>query len=91
MKALLEQVSIFNASSFFNKFKIQKYYQNGPNFNGVYRRNDLRKTKDWAYVINLYEFKSIGTSQIAFYVNNNHVTYFDSFGVEHIPKEIRKY
>ena len=24
------------------------------------------------------------------YVNNNNVTYFDSFGVEHIPKEIRK-
>ena len=25
------------------------------------------------------------------YVNNNNVTYFDSFGVEHIPKEIKKY
>ena len=24
------------------------------------------------------------------YVNDNNVTYFDSFGVEHIPKEIRK-
>ena len=23
------------------------------------------------------------------YVNNNNVTYFDSFGVEHIPKEIK--
>ena len=24
-------------------------------------------------------------------VNNNTVTYFDSFGVEHIPKEIKKF
>ena len=25
------------------------------------------------------------------YVKNNDVTYFDSFGVEHIPKEIKKF
>ena len=25
------------------------------------------------------------------YVSNNEVTYFDSFGVEHIPKEIKKF
>ena len=25
------------------------------------------------------------------YVNDNNVTYFDSFGVENIPKEIRQY
>ena len=25
------------------------------------------------------------------YVNNNDVTYFDSFGVEHIPKEIKAF
>ena len=25
------------------------------------------------------------------YVNNNNVTYFDSFGVEHIPKEIKEF
>ena len=25
------------------------------------------------------------------YVNNKSVTYFDSFGVEHIPKEIKKF
>ena len=25
------------------------------------------------------------------YVNNNNVTYFDSFGVEHIPKEIKSF
>ena len=25
------------------------------------------------------------------YVNGNNITYFDSFGVEHIPKEITKF
>ena len=25
------------------------------------------------------------------YVHNNNVTYFDSFGVEHIPKEIKEF
>ena len=28
---------------------------------------------------------------MALYATNNHVTYFDSFGVEHIPKEIMKF
>ena len=33
----------------------------------------------------------MGTNWIAFYVNAKNVTYFDSFGVEHIPKQIRKF
>ena len=32
--------------------------------------------------------RSIGTHWIAFYVNGDNATYFDSFGVEHIPKGI---
>ena len=67
-------------------FEIQKYYQDEPNFNGVCSRNNLPKIKDGAYVINLDEFNSIGTDWIALYVNNNNVTYFDSFGVENILK-----
>ena len=39
-------------------------------------------------MINLDKFKAIGTHWIALFVNVNNVTYFDSFGVEHIPKEI---
>ena len=35
--------------------------------------------------------KSIGTHRVALYVNNNNVTYFDTFGVEHIPKEIKEF
>ena len=33
-----------------------------------------------AYIINLDEYKSIGTHWTAFYMNDNNVTYFDSFG-----------
>ena len=32
----------------------------------------------------------MGTYYIDLFVNAKSVTYFDSFGVEHIPKEIRK-
>ena len=67
-------------------FEIQKYYQNEPRFNGVYLRDNLQKVKDGAYIINLDEYSDIGTHWVAFYVQNNDVTYFDSFGVEHIPK-----
>ena len=70
-------------------FEIQKYYQNEPRFNGVYSRYNLQKIKDRAYVVNLDEYSDIGTDWVALYVQNNDVTYFDSFGVEHIPKEIR--
>ena len=72
-------------------FEIQKYYQNEPKFNGVYSRNNLPKIKDRAYVINLDEYKSIGNHWIALYVHNINVTYFDSFGVQDIPKDIKKF
>ena len=69
-------------------FEIQKYYQNEPRFNGVYSRDNLPEIKDRAYVINLDEYSDIGTHWVALYVNND-VTYFDSVGVEHIPKKIK--
>ena len=53
-------------------FEIQKYYQNEPTFNAAYSRNNLPKIKDGGtYVINLDEFKSIGTHRIALHVNSN--------------------
>ena len=42
-------------------------------------------------MINLDEYKSIGTHWIAFYDNTDNVTYFDSFGVERIPKKKKKF
>ena len=53
----------------------QLSFQNEPKFNGFHSRNNIPKITDGAYVINLDEFKS--------------VIYFDSFEVEHIPKEIK--
>ena len=64
-----------------------KYYENEPRFNGVYSRDNLSKIKDGAYVINLDEYSDIGIHWIALCVKNNDITYFNSFGVEHIPKE----
>ena len=74
----------------FTSFEIQKYDQNEPKFNGVYSRNNFPK-KDQAYVINLDEFKSIRTHWIVLYVNGNIIIHFDSFGVEHIQKEVEKF
>ena len=67
-------------------FGMQKYYQNEAKFNGVYSRINLSKIKDVAYIINLDVHESIGTPWIAWHVNAENVTYFDSFGVEQIPK-----
>ena len=69
-----------------------KYYENESRFNGVYSRNNSpNKIRDRTYVINLDEYSDIGTHWIALWVNINNVTYFDSFGVEHIPKEIQTF
>ena len=71
-------------------FEIQKYYQNEPRCNGVYSSDSLpNKIKDGAYVINPDKYYDIGTHWIALNALNINVTYFDSVGVEHIPKEIK--
>ena len=72
-------------------FEIQKCYQNKPRFNGIYSRDDLQKIKDGAYIMNLNEYSNIGTYWVALYIQNNDVTYLDSFGVEHIPKKIKTF
>ena len=72
-------------------FEIQKYYQNEPRFNGVYSRDNLIEIKDGAYVINLDKYSDSGNRWVALYVHNDDVTYFNSFGVEHIAKEIKTF
>ena len=72
-------------------FEIQKFYQNEPRFNGVFSRDNLPKIKDRSYIINLDEYSDIGTHWVALYVHKNNITYFDSFGVEYIPKDLRTF
>ena len=73
-------------------FEIQEYYQNEPRFNGVLSRDNLPNTiKNGAYLINLDEYRDNGTHWVALHVNNKTIIYFDSFGVEHIPKDIMKF
>ena len=79
-------------SSFLSNFEIEKYYKNEPRFNGLFPRNNLPKQiQDETYVINLDEYADVGKHWIALFCNRNEVVYFDSFGVEHIPEEIKKF
>ena len=73
-------------------FETQKYYQNEPRFNGVFSRNNLpKKIKDGANVINLDEYADVGAHWIALFCNRSEIVYFDSFGVEHVPEEIKEF
>ena len=73
-------------------FELQKYYQNKPRFNDVFSRNNLpKKIKDGAYVINLDEYADVGKHWIALFCNRNEIVYFGSFGVEHVPEEIKEF
>ena len=73
-------------------FETKEYYENELRFNGVYSRDNLPKSiKNGAYVLNPDEYADIGTHWIALYVKNNEVIYFDSFGVEHVPKDIKRF
>ena len=76
----------------FTTFNIKvKYYQNESKFKGIYSRNNLPKRKYGAYVTSLDKYESIWINCIDLYVNGDNVTYFDSIGVEYIPKEIKSF
>ena len=65
---------------------------NEPRFNGIYSRNNLpNKIKKGAYAINLDEYENTGTHWVSLFVKPKYTVYFDSFGIEHIPKEIHKF
>ena len=70
-----ELVRILNAASF-------KYFE--------IQWNNLPIIKDEAYVTNLDGYKSIGTHWLTLHLKSVNETYFDSFEVEYIPKEINK-
>ena len=73
-------------------FEIQRYYQNELRFNGVFSRNNFpKKIKDGVYVMTLDEYANVGTHWIALFCNRNETLYFNSFGVEHVLEEIKKF
>ena len=49
-----------------------------------------KKINDETYVINFDEYADAGTHWIALFCNRSAIVYFDSFGVEHVPEEIKK-
>ena len=51
----------------------------------------LKKIKDRAYIINLDEYADVGTHWVALFCNKNEIVYFNSFGVEYIPEEIKEF
>ena len=90
----LKKKQKFNLMPFhpLTNFEIGEYYKNETRFNGVYSRDNSPKTiKQGAYVINLDEYTDIGTHWIVLSVKPKYTVYFDSFGVEHISKEINKF
>ena len=51
-----------------------EYYENEPTFNGIYSRNILSTINDEVFLINLDDYESTGTHQIALYVISKNVT-----------------
>ena len=73
-------------------FEMHRCDQNEARFNRVFSRTNLPlKLKDGAYVINPDEYADVGTHWIALFCNRNKIVYFDSFGIEHVPEEIKKF
>ena len=72
--------------------EIKKYYENEQKFDGVFSRDNLpKKIKDGGYVTNLDKYADGGTHWIALFCQKIEIVYFDSFGVEHIPEEIKEF
>ena len=51
----------------------------------------LKKINDGTYTINFDEYADVGTHWIALFWKKNEIVYFISFGVEHIPEEIKEF
>ena len=52
----------------------------------IFIREVVYLKKDGTYTINVGQYESVGTHWLALYVNGDNITYFDSFGLEYIPK-----
>ena len=72
-------------------FETQKCYANEPRYNGVFLRDDLPNKKKVAYLLNLDEYAAGETHWIDLFLTGIEVIYFDTFGVERIPEDIKKF
>ena len=57
----------------------------------ILETNYRKKKQDESYVINLEEYADVGTNWTALFCNSSEIAYFDCFGVEHVPEEIREF
>ena len=71
-----------------NNVEITNYFKYEVRINGVFSRNSLPRIKDGAYVINLDDRNSKGTHWVSLFIDKNIAIYFDSFGIEYIPREV---
>ena len=74
-----------------SNFEIQTYDQNEHKFNGVHSIISLSKIKNGVFAVNRDVYESIKNHWRALYVNGKNIIYFDSFGVENIAEEIKKF
>ena len=49
------------------------------------------KNKGWVHVINFDVYAGVRTDWIALFCNRSEIVYFDSFGVEHVPEQIKEF
>ena len=52
---------------------------------------EILQNRGWKQLLNLDKFKLLRNHWIAFYVNGSNIIYFDSFGVKHVPREVKKF
>ena len=62
-----------------------------PDLSEFFQEICLKKIKDGAYLINFDEYAGVGTHSIALFCKISEFVYFDSFGVERIPEEIKEF
>ena len=60
-----------------------------PHFMG-FIEEIIPNIKNGTYLININEYANIGTNWVAISIKNDTATYIDGFGVEHIPKKVKR-
>ena len=65
-----------------------KYFVHGCRLNGAFSRDNLPRIKHGAYVINRDDKQSKGTHWVSLFIDRNTALYFDSLGIDYIPKGV---